>query len=184
MGDNADSWFEKWIEQHEIHDKDSDRLNKKYDIIFQPFKEASSDFKVDVTHKKTKKFFIEEENSIDKWLAKNEVFDKDNSLKEKEIWMYPPENLYSVRIEATIDLHTLTVSQALGILHQFILTCFNQNDRVVKVIHGKGNHSRTVPKVKIAVLKWLRTEGKAFVRFFKEADARRGGGGATLVWLK
>ncbi len=182
-----ESWFESWLEEdNEVHDKDSKNSGPTTNTpnSFRPFKNNSIKATNQQNHRKLKKFYIEEKNSLDKWLDKNEVFDKDQALKEKEQWMYPPENLYSIRIDSTIDLHRLTVKQALLTLHHFIKNCFNKNDRVVRVIHGKGNHSHGGPKVKRAVIQWLKTEGKGFIHFYKEADPKHGGAGATIVWLR
>ncbi|HEO66233.1 MAG TPA: hypothetical protein ENI73_10260 [Spirochaetes bacterium] len=184
--DKNNEWFEKWLKGHDLYDKDDKKAHKASEVTeYKPFKESPlkpDDFPSPV--KETVKFYVEEEESLDQWLSKNEVFDKDYTLKEKETWMYPPENLHAVRIHSTIDLHRLTVRQALHILHQFIYDCHKRNDQVVKIIHGRGKHSLGGPKIKKAVIYWLNTEGKGFIRFFRSASNNHGGEGATIVWLQ
>ena len=176
--------LDQWLDDNRVFDKDKEELKpKSKSDPYQPFNDKKLDKTDYPNYRQTNKFFVEDDLSLDKWLDKNDVVDKDQDDKDDEIWKYPPENLYAVRIDSSIDLHRLTVNQALHYLHQFILRCYKKNDRVVKIIHGKGNHSG-VPKLKMAVLKWLRGDGKGYVRLFKEADPKHGGAGATIAWLK
>ncbi len=182
---NKDHWFEKWLEENDIPDKDSPKRNTETQYSNKPFKKnlpSPQDFPI--RYKKTNKFYNEGENTLEKWLDKNDVYDKDKWMGDDMIWRYPPQNLTAIQIDSSIDLHQLTVSQAIQILKKFITDSFKKNDCVVKVIHGKGNHSFGGPKVKIAVIEWLRKEGKGYIRFFKEASVNHGGAGATIVWLK
>ncbi|MDH4128470.1 MAG: Smr/MutS family protein [Spirochaetota bacterium] len=185
MEKNDDSWFETWVDNNDVYDKDTGKATNSNNVpYYRPFQETGLNINDFPSHKKTKKFYTEDIDSLDKWLNKNEVFDKDKTLKDEEVWKFPPENLHSIRIDSVIDLHRLTVSQAINSLNQFILRSFKQNDSVVKVIHGKGNHSKMGPKLKISVIKWLSNDGKGYINFFKEASANHGGSGATIVWLK
>ncbi len=186
MKDKNSDWLDRWLKENEIVDKDN--INKTYNCSNMAINKQIKKLKIDQKDfnqaNKTYKFFIEENDSLEKWLLKNPVFDKDDYRVEKEIKMYPPKNLYSIRVDTSIDLHNLTVVQALYTLKHFIIEAFNRRDKVVKVIHGKGNHSINGPKVKTSVYKWLSTNGKGYIKFFKEAHNNHGGSGATIIWLK
>lgn len=170
--------FKEWLSHNDLVDKDK---HQEEEPINTPFKKKELKGRAD--HTKTEKF-VDDKNLFDRWLNQNEVQDKDETLSSETIHMYPPDHIDAIKIDATIDLHKLTVSQALRMVEQFIYHCYRRNDHVLRVIHGKGNHSKGLPKVKLAVLQWFRTSGKGHIKYYREASKKHGGAGATIVWLK
>lgn len=88
-----------------------------------------------------------------------------------------------LRIEATLDLHGLTVHQAQTELQNFIQRSQQNHSRWVRIIHGKGQRSQTnIPVLKNYVNQWLRAQ--SVVLAFCSASAKHGGVGALTVLLK
>jgi DNA-nicking Smr family endonuclease len=86
-------------------------------------------------------------------------------------------------IQAELDLHGLTTSEARESLVYFLNGCLRRGARCVRVIHGKGLRSKNrEPVLKTKVANWLiqRDEVLAFCQA-RQAD---GGGGAVMVLLK
>jgi DNA-nicking Smr family endonuclease len=82
-------------------------------------------------------------------------------------------------------LHGLKVEDAIFQLKAFVKDCFNRNDKVIKVIHGKGLHSEGGTSIlRKAVWDWLNSEGKTYISFFRKATKKHGGSGAVIIWLK
>ena len=183
MSGNDHHLFREWLRRNDIPDKDESDEGIDEEATHRPFGKDGFEGKTYPSTRETKKFFVESGDSLEKWLDRNEVYDKDDALKTKETWKYPPEHLDAVRIDSTLDLHQLTVDQAMRLFHQFVLQCYKRNDRVIRVIHGKGKHSLGGPRIKMSVIKWLKTQGKSYVRLYKEAPPRYGGSGATIIWL-
>ena len=86
-------------------------------------------------------------------------------------------------IEAELDLHGVTVSEARKLLAQFLVECREGHLRCVRVIHGKGLRSENREGVlKASVASWLTQWSDVLA--FHEAPAREGGGGAVIVLLR
>jgi len=86
-------------------------------------------------------------------------------------------------IETRLDLHRHTVSQAQTVLQQFLPQAYEQSQRVLLIIHGKGYGSeQSRPVLKNAVNSWLRHI--PFVLAFCSAQAADGGTGAVYVLLR
>ncbi len=86
-------------------------------------------------------------------------------------------------IDARIDLHGMTQTQAHAVLKNFLFDCFYQNSRMVLVITGKGRLQEGV--LKQAVPHWLREPQIAqFVSAFRTANITHGGEGALYVRLR
>jgi DNA-nicking Smr family endonuclease len=86
-------------------------------------------------------------------------------------------------IEAEIDLHGLTRSEAKIALHDFIVECSARRLRCVRVIHGKGARSGPEgPVLKAAVQHWLAQWDE--VLGYVSAARRHGGSGAVYVLLQ
>lgn len=84
-------------------------------------------------------------------------------------------------IEAKLDLHGMTVSQARMMVDDFIRTCLKFNYRVVLIIHGKGRSSQA-PILKNKLNQWLRNT--LHVLAFCSAQQSHGSRGAVYVLLK
>jgi len=86
------------------------------------------------------------------------------------------------RVDAELDLHGLTVSEALTQLNAFLRAARTRQLHCVRVIHGKGLRSGTRgPVLKNCVNAQLRRT--AAVLAFASARPVAGGTGATLVLL-
>jgi DNA mismatch repair protein MutS2 len=75
-----------------------------------------------------------------------------------------------------IDLHRLTVDQALPVLSEFLYEAYRYGLREVVVVHGKGTGI-----LRKAVRRFL--DGHTLVRRHHEAPSDRGGAGATRALL-
>lgn len=87
------------------------------------------------------------------------------------------------RIEAELDLHRLTATQAQKALLEFILHCKHRHLRCVRIIHGKGLGSKDQrPVLKGRVNQWLQRWDDVLA--FTSARPCDGGTGATYVLLR
>ena len=86
-------------------------------------------------------------------------------------------------IEAELDLHGATVVQAREAVNSFLKKARDEEKRVVRIIHGKGNTSAgKLPVLKGKVNSWLRQKGEVLA--FCSARPNDGGTGAVYVLLK
>lgn len=86
-------------------------------------------------------------------------------------------------LEATLDLHGLTVLEAENRLYQFLLDCQAQHKRYICIIHGKGANAKThYPRLKNKVNNWLQQLPEVLA--FHSAQPKDGGTGAVYVILK
>lgn len=84
-------------------------------------------------------------------------------------------------IDASLDLHRLTVNEAREAIIEFIEECMQRQARVVLIIHGKGVHNDK-PILKNKLNHWLR--GLNVVLAFCSAATPHGSRGAMYVLLK
>jgi len=75
-----------------------------------------------------------------------------------------------------LDLHGLTVEEAVPLLERFIYDSFQAGQRRVWVVHGRGSGV-----LRREVGRYL--EGHTLVKSFGPADPEHGGPGATVVQL-
>lgn len=191
FSDDDKHLFFKWLGEegsNEIKNKDENNENED-NRYKRPFSSKGKKLKKSIKpkHKKYKKFYVEDDDFMEKWLAKNEdkIFDKDSEMKKDEQYMYPPNITDAFRLDSSLDLHGFKVDEAIFMLKSFIKECFDRNDKVVKVIHGKGLHSTGgTSKLKKAVKTWISHEGKSYISFYKVAPKKHGGTGAVIIWLK
>jgi len=88
-----------------------------------------------------------------------------------------------IDIEASLDLHGYTVSEAAAALEDFIADCQAQHMRRSMIIHGKGRFSgNDAPILKNQVNQWLRRHSQVLA--FHSAQAKDGGTGAVYLLLK
>ena len=88
-----------------------------------------------------------------------------------------------VDIEATIDLHGLTRTEAHRALNAFLEGSQNAGRRSVLVITGKGSRGEGV--LRDSVPHWLNAEpNRRMIRAFSHAAPKDGGQGALYVLLK
>lgn len=88
-----------------------------------------------------------------------------------------------VTIQASLDLHGLTMEQAEIILHEFIADCCQRGKRWICLVHGKGHYSpEGKPILKNWANQWLREHPQVLA--FHSARPKDGGTGALYVLLK
>jgi DNA-nicking Smr family endonuclease len=86
------------------------------------------------------------------------------------------------RVDAEIDLHGLTATQAEAALRDFLAECLHEAAHVVRVIHGKGLRSgNRGPVLKQVANAFLQRVGAVLA--FASAREVDGGSGALLVLL-
>ena len=87
---------------------------------------------------------------------------------------------YAIRSE--LDLHGMTVAEARKQLALFLHECLQNEERCVRIIHGKGRHSRErQPVLKVKLNHWLRQSRRVLA--FCPASPADGGTGALYVLL-
>jgi DNA-nicking Smr family endonuclease len=115
-------------------------------------------------------------NSINKNLSHGNAPDLDRATKQRM-------RRGKVSIEARIDLHGLTQSEAHQTLNDFLYNCRAQGLRTVLVITGKGVGGQGV--LRAVVPKWLNQDNiRKLIRAFSYAVPKDGGEGAIYVMLK
>jgi len=86
-------------------------------------------------------------------------------------------------IEARIDLHGMTQSQAHSRLHFFLENAYQSGKRTVLVITGKGTRGEGI--LKQAVPRWLaEPEFRKYAMGYHEAHVAHGGSGALYVRIR
>ena len=85
-------------------------------------------------------------------------------------------------VDATLDLHGLTVEQARLQLADFLDECRQCGYRHVIIIHGKGFRSTSKPVIKPMVNRWLQQAQEVLA--FCSAQPKDGGTGAVYVLLR
>ena len=86
-----------------------------------------------------------------------------------------------IAIEATLDLHGMTLEAAREAFSIFLTTAQANAYRCVKLIHGKGHHDAP-PVLKNAVYQWL--PQSECVLAYCSAQRKDGGTGAVYVLLR
>lgn len=86
-------------------------------------------------------------------------------------------------IQAELDLHGHTTSEAREALVEFLNSCLRHDARCVRVVHGKGLRSKNrEPVLKMKVANWLMQRDEVLA--FCQARQVDGGSGAVIVLLK
>jgi len=86
-------------------------------------------------------------------------------------------------VQAVIDLHGMTTTEAHDALGDFLLDARNRGLRCVRVIHGKGLTSRNrEPVLKGKVRRWLAQWDDVLA--YSEAPQHAGGSGAVVALLR
>lgn len=88
-------------------------------------------------------------------------------------------------IQAHIDLHGLTASEAKEVFDRFLRQAVATYKRAVLVIHGRGLSSTAEPVLKNKVREWLTSRyWRKWIIAFSSARACDGGAGATYILLR
>ncbi len=113
-----------------------------------------------------------------------------DELSEHMVYFRPQvtkRNLRDLRrgklaVQDYIDLHGMTVREAMTELRQFMAYALQNRLRVVRIVTGKGLRSKTGPKIRPKVLKWLQQCDD--VMAYAPAPQHDGGSGAVYVLLR
>lgn len=94
-------------------------------------------------------------------------------------------------VEASLDLHGLTIDAAFSAVQRFIISSYNQNKRAVLIVTGKGLPHKEqdifAPKgsLKQSVPLWLQSdELKNMILTFIHPSPKLGGNGALYILLR
>ncbi|PIE90208.1 MAG: hypothetical protein CR997_07390 [Acidobacteria bacterium] len=87
-------------------------------------------------------------------------------------------------IDETLDLHGLTLREAITSLTSFIASCHRENLHTVLVITGKGKRSPSGAILKPGVENWITREGSAWISSYGNASRFQGGSGAFVIYLR
>ena len=79
-------------------------------------------------------------------------------------------------VEIELDLHRLTVDEAMPLLHDYLNEACLAGMRQVRIVHGKGSGA-----IRQAVVRELK--GHPVVRSYRPGGKGEGGDGATVVDL-
>ena len=96
--------------------------------------------------------------------------------------VYRKLRLGRYRIEASLDLHRMTVAEAREALWRFLGDCIGLGMRCVLVSHGRGDRSATPGRLKSYTRCWL--EASDDVLAFHSAQRQHGGYGSVYVLLR
>ncbi|MGH8556507.1 MAG: DNA endonuclease SmrA [Methylococcales bacterium] len=85
-------------------------------------------------------------------------------------------------VDATLDLHRLSVEKARDEILRFLYECRKFDVRTALICHGKGRRSETCPAIKSFLAKWLPSIPEIIA--FHSARGFHGGTGSVYVLLK
>lgn len=124
-------------------------------------------------------------NPMDYWIHRYGIYDKDADISESTArpdMLAEKRRIKTMRPQAEIDLHGMTIEEAHGALTAFFADAVRKNYQKVLIIHGKGNHSQNGPVLTRFVQKFLETYAHAGET--GHPKGRDGGSGSTWVILK
>lgn len=87
-------------------------------------------------------------------------------------------------VQDFIDLHGYTLTDADGLIGEFLKTSLQKGFSCIKIIHGRGLRSADKPVLKTRVAHLLSTRFAKYVKAFVTARANDGGLGAVYVLLR
>ena len=100
-----------------------------------------------------------------------------------------------IKLEKSIDLHGYTLDEANKTIYEFILSCYSNNVRKIKVITGKGSRSKNKENpyqseslgiLKYSVPEYIKSnyELKRVIKDIKETDIEDISKGSFDIFLK
>lgn len=90
-----------------------------------------------------------------------------------------------LQVDDTVDLHGLRVEDAIGVLSTLLPQAKRDGSRAVRVVTGKGHHSRDgVGVLRDAVEHWIAHHGGRWLRGYAQAPRALGGGGAFVLFVQ
>lgn len=136
---------------------------------------------------------IDKKHDYQKYDINIELMNQNHWIDSEEIASYKTPGLQpktflklktgKLNIEAQLDLHHLTATNAMREVDHFLDSCMEHSIRSVLIIHGKGHMStHDKPILKNIVIEHL--QNNSFVLAYHSAQSRHGGAGAMYVLLK
>jgi DNA-nicking Smr family endonuclease len=122
-------------------------------------------------------------NSVmENWLRDGEIYDKDADMEKTPAPGEQRRRLLRSRPDDTIDIHGLTSEEAQISLDNFFTNAKNSGFKKLRIIHGKGNHSKGEAVLGRTVRDFI--EKCPFAGESGSEVSANGGSGATWVFLK
>ena len=115
-------------------------------------------------------------------IDKHGVIDKDKDADIEKEQEKKRVNSKKITIDEKIDLHMYTTEEALKELQSFFDLAVKSGWRKVRIIHGKGKHSKTAPVLQKVVKDFLDKCPYAGDSGYEKN--KKGGTGATWVMIK
>ena len=120
------------------------------------------------------------------FINNKEKLDNKDFLEEKK---------NKIQLEKSIDLHGYTLDKANKIIYEFILSCYSNNVRKIKVITGKGSRSKnkenpyqseSLSILKYSVPEYIKSnyELNRVIKDIKETDIEDISKGSFDIFLK
>ena len=120
--------------------------------------------------------------AMDEWLWKYEIYDKDANAGVTYIPGEKRRLLVQKKPDDILDIHGFTSEKAWLSLEDFFFNAKEKNYQKLRIIHGKGNHTKGLSVLGIVVRKYIeKCQFAGESGFEKSAN---GGSGAVWVLLK
>jgi len=121
-------------------------------------------------------------NIMNEWLDRHGTEEKENEFNSVRKAKQNSGGLKKLPCQRTLDLHGLTVKEALDALGHFINKCRRDRINKILIIHGKGLHSKKGPVLKDEVVKYLRAN--SFIGETGTPGRAEGGSGASWAIIR
>jgi DNA-nicking Smr family endonuclease len=121
-------------------------------------------------------------NAMETWLSNNKVYDKDAALETTQNPGEKRRRLLRSNPDDILDIHGLTSEKAWISLDCFFSNAKENGFEKVRIIHGKGNHSKGDSVLGSTVRNFI--EKCPFAGESGHEKSANGGTGATWVLLK
>jgi DNA-nicking Smr family endonuclease len=119
---------------------------------------------------------------MDEWLQNNKIYNKDDNMEKPSIPGEKRRHLHQKKPDDILDIHGFTSEKAWLSLEHFFSNAKDLNYQKLRIIHGKGNHTKGVSTLGLTVRKYIEKCPFAGENGFEKAA--NGGSGATWVLLK
>jgi len=98
----------------------------------------------------------------------------------KKLWQFSAPD-----VKPTLDLHGLSVKEALRETEEFVAASYRAGFPVVRIVYGKGLGSPGGKGILRQIIpRWCEKEGQAWVKEFQREVDLRGGDGSLILFLK
>jgi DNA-nicking Smr family endonuclease len=123
-----------------------------------------------------------QKDSMQIWLDKNTIYDKDADAQKAQVPGEHRRRLFRIQPDDIIDIHGATGEKARLLLENFFSNAKDNGYEKLRIIHGKGNRSQGEAVLGKTVREFI--EHCPFAGESGYEKATNGGTGATWVFLK